>query len=198
MNRCETIAPLLADFADGAAAPGEAAVVERHARRCTHCRIQLARERRLSQAISQMRDIDVDRLFTQAVLRRIPASLPKRRRDRRGLKLAVLTWFLAPALVLGAPRGSWCNGLPSPSSPALSAEILDPGAGALVALAQTVLTALQTFSEAPAVAATLGFFPALLLLAVALVLLACLAFSSTLLVILVGAYPRSKLPAASA
>ena len=58
----------------------------------------------------------------------------------------------------------------------------------LIAFAQTVLMALQTFLEAPAVVAALGWAPLPLLLAGGLAVLACMACGSTVLVVLAGAY----------
>jgi hypothetical protein len=191
MTRCETMARLLPDVADDAASPAEFSAVTLHVRDCTHCRIQLARERRLSRAIADMREIEVDELFTAAVLERIPARVPKRRRDRRGLKLAIVGAIVAVGLGLAAPRELWGPGLPFPAAPALTTDVADPAVRGLAALAQTVMVALQTLFEGPLILGTVGAMPLPLLLVVALVAVAGLAFGSTLLVVLAGAYARS-------
>ena len=195
MTRCETMAVLLPDVADGDASPSESAAVGLHVRDCTHCRIQLARERRLSQAIREMREIEVDGLFTTAVLDRVPATVEERRRDRRGLKLAVVGAMAAVGLGLATPRFLWGTGLQAPAPPAFATDIADPAAGGLAALAQTVLMAVQAFFEAPMIASTLAAVPLPLLFAAALLLAAGMAFGSTLLVVLAGAYARSGSPA---
>jgi len=191
MTRCETMARLLPNVADDAASPADAAAVGLHLRDCTHCRIQLAREIRLSQAIREMRDIEVDGLFTDAVLARVPARVPKRRRDRRGLKLAVVGGIIAVGLGLAAPRGIFGPGLPIPAPPALATDVADPAARGFLALAQTAMMAAQAFFEAPMIASTLGAVPLPLLLVAALALVAGTAFGSTLLVLVAGAYARS-------
>ena len=180
MIHCDLIAPLLPHVADGNAEPPEAACVARHVEVCTCCGILLARERRLSEAIETIRDVEVDELFTAAVMNRLPARFDKRTRDRRGLKLAIVTALIALGVALGsAPRQGWDTGIPSAVSPSLPADIADPAAGSLISFAQMVLMALQTVVEAPLMATALGAAPLLILIAT-LSILAVTAFGSTL------------------
>ena len=153
MTRCDLIAPLLPRVADGDAEPVEAACVARHIEVCTCCGILLARERRLSEVIETIRDVEVDELFTATVMNRLPARFHKRTRDRRGLKLAIVTGVIALAAALGsAPRQGWNAGIPSAAPPSLPADIAEPTAGSLISFAQMVLMTLQTVVEAPLVA----------------------------------------------
>ncbi len=180
MTRCDLIAPLLPRVADGDAEPAEAACVARHVEVCTHCGILLARERRLSEAIETIRDVEVDELFTATVMNRLPARFDKRTRDRRGLKLAIVTGVIALAAALGsAPRQGWDAGIPSAAPPSLPADIAEPTAGSLISFAQMVLMTLQTIVDAPLVATALSATP-LLILIVACSILAATAFGSTL------------------
>ncbi len=191
MTRCDLIAPLLPRVADGDAEPAEAVRVTRHVEVCTCCGILLARERRLSEAIETIRDIEVDELFTATVMNRLPARFDKRTRDRRGLKLAIVTGLIALGAALGsAPRQGWDTGIPSAVSPSLPADIADPAAGSLISFAQMVLMALQTVVEAPLVATALGAAPLLILIAT-LSILAVTAFGSTLVALY---FLRTPLP----
>ena len=101
MTRCDLIAPLLPRVADGDAEPAEGARVGRHIEACTCCGILLARERRLSEAIKTIRDVEVDELFTATVMGRLPAKFHKRRRDRHGLRLAATGGLVALVAALG-------------------------------------------------------------------------------------------------
>jgi hypothetical protein len=191
MTRCDLIVPLLPRVADGDAEHAEAACVARHVEVCTCCGILLARERRLSEAIETIRDVEVDEWFTAAVMSRLPARLYKRARDRRGLKLAIVGGVIAFAAVLGnAPRHGWDAGIPSAAPPSFPADIADPAAGSLISFAQMVLMALQTVVEAPLVATALGATPPLILIA-ALSTLAATAFGSTLVALY---FLRTPLP----
>jgi len=180
MTGCEAITPLLPRVADGDAEPAEAAGVGRHVETCTCCGILLARERRLSEAIGELRDIEVDELFTAAVMDRLPAEFHKRWRDRRGLRLAVLGGLVA-CLAAGAAasRQGWYAGIPSAAPPSLPADVAEPAAGGMIAFAQMVLMALQSIVEAPLVAAAPAFAPLLILVAAGS-LVAATAFGSML------------------
>ena len=180
MIHCDLIAPLLPHVADGNAEPAEAACVARHVEVCTCCGILLARERRLSEAIETIRDVEVDELFTATVMNRLPAKFHKRARDRRGLKLAAVTGLIVLAAALGStPRQGWNAGIPSAAPPSLPADIAEPTAGSLISFAKMVLMTLQTVVEAPLVATALSSTPLLILIA-ALSILAATAFGSTL------------------
>ncbi len=181
MTRCDLIAPLLPRVADGDAAPAETVRVARHIEACTCCGILLARERRLSETIETIRNFEVGELFTRAVMDRLPTKLQKRRRDHRGLRLAGIGGAIALAAVLSrATRFGWDAGIPSAAPPSLPADIADPAAGSLIALAQMVLMALQSVVEEPLVASVAGG-TWLLTLIVACSILAATAFGSTLL-----------------
>jgi anti-sigma factor RsiW len=183
MTRCDLIAPLLPRVADGDAEPAETVCVARHIETCTCCGILLARERRLSETIETMRNIEVGDLFTRAVMDRLPAKLQKRKRDRRGLRLAGISGAIALATVLAsATRSGWNAGIPSAAPPSLPADIADPAAGSMIALAQMVLMALQSVVEAPLVASVAGG-TWLLILIVVCSTLAATAFGSTLLAV---------------
>jgi anti-sigma factor RsiW len=150
MTRCELIAPLLPRVADGDAEPLEAACVARHVETCSCCGILLARERRLSAVIGELRDIEVDRRFTAEVMNGVPVELPKRKRDRRGLRLAVFGGLIAlAAAAAGGSRYGWSAEIPAAVPPSLPADIADPAASGLFAVAQTVLMALRSIVEAP-------------------------------------------------
>ena len=179
MIRCDLIGPLLSRVADGDAVPAEVTRVARHIEACTCCGILLARERRLSAAIDTIRDVEVGELFTAKVMKRLPAKFHRRRRDRRGLRLAVVGGLIALALVVGsASRQGWNAGIPSAAPPSLPADIAEPAAG-LISFAQMVLMALQFVVEMPLVGAALGATPWLILIAACSVL-AATAFGSTL------------------
>lgn len=180
MIRCDLIAPLLPHVADGNAELAEAACVARHIEVCTCCGIRLARERRLSEAIGTIRDVEVDELFTATVMSRLPAKFHKRTRDRRGLRLAIIGSLIALAAALGsASRQGWDAGIPSAAPPSLPADIAEPAVGSLISFAQMVLMTLQSVVEAPLVGAALGATPLLILIA-ALSILAATLFGSTL------------------
>jgi len=180
MTRCDLITALLPAVAEGDAEPVETVCVARHIETCTRCGILLARERRLSEAIEAIRDIEVGDLFTTAVMGRLPATFQKRKRDRRGLRLAVVGGLTALAVALaGASRMGWEAGLPSAAPPSLPADIAEPAAGSMIALAQMVLMALQSIVEAPLVAAAPGAMLLTILIAACSVL-AVAAFGSTL------------------
>lgn len=89
MDPCRSIEPILAGYADGEATPDDALRVARHLPDCTACRIRLARERRLAEWLEQdLVDLPVSEDFVDAVMRRLPAEPPARRRRR--LELATL------------------------------------------------------------------------------------------------------------
>jgi anti-sigma factor RsiW len=102
MTSCDHIAPLLARVADGDAAPSESARVAGHLETCSCCGILLARERRLSEAIETMRDVEVGTDFCDSVMHLLPARFHKRKRDRRGLRLASIVGLFALATAFGS------------------------------------------------------------------------------------------------
>jgi anti-sigma factor RsiW len=103
VNNCERIRPLLSRFAEGEADPEEAFHVARHIAGCTACKIVLARERRLHEALEDLGDSVsvVDEEFSALVMAALPAGPPPAasRPRRRGLRLAGF-------LTLGAVGGS--------------------------------------------------------------------------------------------
>ncbi len=192
MTRCDLIATLLPRVADGDAGPAEAVRVARHIEACTCCGILLARERRLSETIETMRDFEVGELFTAEVMGQLPAKFHRRRRDRRGLRLAVVGAAVALAATLAsATRQAWDAGIPSAVPPSLPADIADPAAGSVIVFAQMVLVALQSVVETPLVAAAPGTTP-LLILIVAFSILAAAAFGSTLVAFYFLRTPRTE------
>ncbi len=101
---CPELSAVIGRTVDGEATPDESLRLARHLSECTACRIVLARERRLAEALNEMEDAAID---DEALRARIMDSLANRaspRRGtlprtvfRRGLRLAV--WLAAvPAL----------------------------------------------------------------------------------------------------
>jgi len=183
MTTCDHVAPLLAAVADGDAAPGESARVARHIETCTCCAILLARERRLSEAIEALCDVEIDPALCDTVMALLPAKLPRRQRDRRGLRLASIAGLVALATTLtsGSWRG-WGGGIPSGAAPSLPADIADPAAGSILAFAQMIWMALQSAVQAPLLAS--ASVPTLLWVLIAVgSLLAATAFGSTLVAV---------------
>jgi len=180
MIRCDLIAPLLPRVADGDAEPLEAACVARHIEGCSYCGIRLARERRLGMAIETIRDVEVNELFTASVMRRLPAKFPRRRRDRRGLRLAVIGgWVALTAALGGASQMGWEVGIPSAAPPSLPPDVVEPAAGSLISFAQMALLALQSVAEAPLIGSAPGLTALAVLVALCSVL-AATAFGSTI------------------
>lgn len=102
MNTCDRFRPLLSSFAEGEARPDEALGVARHLAGCTACKIVLARERRLHEALDGLGDaVTVDEEFARLVMAALPVGPPPRADGarRRGLKLAGL---LGVSSVVGA------------------------------------------------------------------------------------------------
>ena len=185
MTRCDLIAALLPRVADGDAGATDVTRVERHVRDCTSCRILLARERRLSEAIGTIRDVEVDALFTASVMNGLAIRFPRRKRDRGGLKLAVLGGLIVlGSAIANTPQRGWATAIHATTPPMLPADIADPAASGLVSFTQLVLMTLRTAAEAPLVAAALGATPYVLAIA-ALALFAGALFGSTLLAVLV-------------
>jgi len=180
MIRCDLIAPLLPRVADGDAEPLEAACVARHIEGCSCCGIRLARERRLGLALETIRDVEVNELFTASVMRRLPAKFPRRRRDRRGLRLAVIGgWVALTAALGGASQMGWEVGIPSAARPSLPPDVVEPAAGGLISFAEMVLLALQSVAEAPLIGSAPGLTALVVLVALCSVL-AATAFGSTI------------------
>jgi anti-sigma factor RsiW len=93
VNTCDRFRPLLSRFAEGEADPEEALGVARHLAACTACKIVLARERRLHEALEGLGDsVSVDDEFSRLVMAALPAGPPPAasRSPRRGLRLAGL------------------------------------------------------------------------------------------------------------
>ncbi len=123
---------------------------------------------------------------------RVPFKLPKRKRDRRGLRLAVFGGLIGLATAAaGVSRYGWGAELPSAAAPSLPADIAEPAAGSMFALAQVVLMALRSMVETPLPAAAPAVAGGLLLLA-AMALLALTAFGSTLVAVYVLKEPRAE------
>ena len=183
MTACREIAPLLADVAEGTAVAWHVASVDRHVHRCTTCRIALAREGRLSAAIASIRETGVDEVFTAAVMERIPASPPKRKHDRHGLRLAAFgALLLLGASALGALSGPWRGtGLASATRPALPPDVVDFATRGLVALVQTFLMALRTLVETPLMSSAAGTAPTASWIVGTATVLALVAFGSCVL-----------------
>ncbi len=93
MKTCERLRPLLSRFAEGEADPEEALGVADHLGGCTACKIVLARERRLHEALDGLGDaVSVDDEFSRLVMAALPAAPPLKASlaRRRGLRLAGL------------------------------------------------------------------------------------------------------------
>lgn len=196
-DRCRTVSPLIGRVVDVEAAPSESYRLARHVANCTACRILLARERRLADALDGLDDASPD---DAGLLERVMSSLARRRaprpsdgkpsEPRRGLRLAS---FLAalPALELvrrawdglGWPGYSWNFGVPGVEA---APEALGNLAGAAGA---TLAATSRTFLD------PLAFLPAMGIAAGTAVSLAgaSLALASAAIVLAVGAVPR-RLP----
>ena len=98
---CKRIRPWLYCAAEGEATPREAMIVARHIPACTACRILLAREQRLAEMLEgDLEEIPVHESFVRDVMTRLPQGPPpKRRRHRRGLKLAGSAALIGAALI---------------------------------------------------------------------------------------------------
>ncbi len=147
MKTCERFRPLLSRSADGEADPAEALGLARHLAACTACKILLARERRLHEALDGLGDpVAVDDEFSRLVMAALPAGPPPeaRRPRRRGLRLAGLLGLLA----LGAASAARLLAFPSAAEPLRLASRLDieggsrllEGLGQLAGAAAAVLT----------------------------------------------------------
>jgi len=117
---CVALAPLLALVAEGEASPSERLNVSQHTGRCTRCRILLAREQRLSEALEELVQVDDEALarliegqrdggpplgFSAQLMRQLEKPSTKKK-FRRGLRLATPFGMVGLALLaLGANRG---------------------------------------------------------------------------------------------
>jgi anti-sigma factor RsiW len=93
VKTCERFRPLLSRFAEGETEPREALGVARHLAGCTACKIVLARERRLHEALDGLGDpVSADEEFSRLVMAALPAGPPPSAPGtrRRGLRLAGL------------------------------------------------------------------------------------------------------------
>jgi anti-sigma factor RsiW len=155
VSGCRRIGPLLVRSVDADLGPEEALRLARHLDRCTACRILLARERRLAEALDGLEDaLDVDPSFFEAVMASLPdrparAASPDRAstRFRRGLKLA----GMASITALGA--GVAARVLPSlrfdlaaPSMPRFTPESCDGWLGLFGSAAQWVRVAAESLA----------------------------------------------------
>lgn len=105
-ERCDPLAPLLFRVAQHEASAEEALRVAGHVADCTSCRIRLARERHLDALLGrEPEELPVDERLVDRVMARLPADPPRqRRRDRRGLKLALWAGSFGLTLAAMAPR----------------------------------------------------------------------------------------------
>jgi len=114
VKNCEHFRSLLSRFAEGEAGPAEALGIARHIAACTACKIVLARERRLHEALEELGDpVSVDDEFSRLVMAALPAGPPPAARNprRRGLRLAGLVTLVslggaAAVRLLSLPAGS--------------------------------------------------------------------------------------------
>ncbi len=124
MTTCDRFRPLLSRYAEGEADPGEALGIARHLAGCTACKIVLARELRLHEALEGLRDpVSVDDQFSLLVMAALPAGPPPaaKQRHRRGLRLAGVLALVS----LGATAVYRLAAFPSASEPIRLASRLD-------------------------------------------------------------------------
>lgn len=77
MKACEKIQSIFPRLVEGEAEPEDALRVARHLGECTVCKIVLARERRLAEALGQLDDpIPVDERFLDNVMAALPSGPP--------------------------------------------------------------------------------------------------------------------------
>lgn len=149
---CSSLAPLLALCADGEASPRERLQVSLHTGRCTRCRILLAREQRLSEALVELTEVDDEALqrliqgeresdapvgFTERLMRQLeePELEKTKKRLRRGLRLAV--WFGLIGFILAAAGAkSGVSLLASTILPSVGGDTITLSAGRLGEVAQ--------------------------------------------------------------
>jgi anti-sigma factor RsiW len=128
VKTCEMLRPLLSRFAEGEADPEEAMGVAAHLGRCTACKIVLARERRLHEALDGLGDaVSEDEEFSRLVMEALPPAPPANalRTRRRGLRLAGL-------IVVGSVGGALAlrlAGFSSGAGPARLVSELDLESG---------------------------------------------------------------------
>lgn len=154
MSECERIRDVLPRAAEGEARPEESLLLARHLSGCTACRILLARERRLQDVLSGIKDpIEVESTFLERVMAALPATPPQaasKPARRRGLKLAV---FAGLAGTLGLAAAAW-GGAATPWSfdsflPAFSPEVPDRWIAVAAALGRLTATALAQIGIDP-------------------------------------------------
>ena len=130
MAGCAQIRPLLYQYLEREAGPGEAMDVASHLSDCTACKILLARKRRLARMLEEgLEDsIPVGDDFVRSVMATLPEGPPPgppRPGRKRGLKLAV---WIGLALAAGqAVSGRWP--LPGGGIPSLTLPVIDVPAG---------------------------------------------------------------------
>lgn len=92
MDECRQLQPLLSRVSEGEASPEEAIRTARHLSDCTSCRIAVARERRLAEALEQDLDdpLQVGEDFVQSVMANLPNEPPPRRRKKKTLRTVKL------------------------------------------------------------------------------------------------------------
>jgi anti-sigma factor RsiW len=124
VKNCEHFRSLVSRFAEGEADPAEALGIARHVTACTACKIVLARERRLHEALEGLGDaVSVDDEFSRLVMAALPAGPPPAasRPRRRGLRLAGLVALVA----LGGAAAFRLLAFPAPSGPVTLVSRLD-------------------------------------------------------------------------
>jgi anti-sigma factor RsiW len=130
MAGCCEIRPLLYQYLEREAGPGEAMDVASHLSDCTACKILLARKRRLARMLEEgLEDsIPVGEDFVRSVMATLPDGPPPRTPQpgrKRGLKLAV---WIGLALATGrAVCDRWP--LSGDGVPSLSLPVIDVPAG---------------------------------------------------------------------
>lgn len=155
MSRCRRLRPLLFRFVDADLRPDEALRLARHLDLCTACRILVARERRLAEALDGLEDaLDVDASFFESVMASLPArparaAAPDRAaaRWRRGLKLAGVASMTAVGAGLAARvLPSVRFDLATPSMPRFTPETCDGWLGLFGSAAQWVRVAAESLA----------------------------------------------------
>lgn len=170
MTSCERLRPVLFRALDEEGSPDDALRAARHLSSCTACRILVARERRLREALEAMPDVPVDEGFLAAVMDALPATPPPppigaaaRRRAWLLRKRARFGAIAVASLAAGAAAAHLARLLLWPGSAgSLSfVERSDTSTSAVGALVAALATSLEKLSHGGPLGVTLPSWPVL-------------------------------------